>query len=404
MKIVRRSSLKLIILLSILISSYIANRLQSNFSLTFNKKAISKHKKESSTTKLQTEVEKLMNQPQEENPEKKSDDLPGMSIYFQGWVKYFRYIKIAGSSRPNKFFKNDEYDVDVKSNKAVLPGNEPKDNYGLINIPDDKHFFAVVYPNKVNILKSRGDNAIANVVDNLSIHNIKSIPDDNNFVGGVRNFGTFSEGSCIEVKTIRPEALFKMSREFVEPPDGMQEVWLICLDTEKQKQDFMNILIKLKLKLQHEFGVYLYAPKKVQSGMNVTPPKVNSIQRTTGNNFPINNPENGPNDGKWIILQDWSQCTLKCGGGMEYQQLMCVPPKKGGNPCEGPAVRTRPCNSHPCPTSENPNVSPFVTPDDHIKKEENVLRPILKMMPISKRPQRYDKCYMKEADVMIRIS
>ena len=54
MKIVRRSSLKLIILLSILISSYIANRLQSNFSLTFNKKAISKHKKESSTAKLQT--------------------------------------------------------------------------------------------------------------------------------------------------------------------------------------------------------------------------------------------------------------------------------------------------------------------------------------------------------------
>jgi hypothetical protein len=55
-------------------------------------------------------------------------------------------------------------------------------------------------------------------------------------------------------------------------------------------------------------------------------------------------------DGYWSILQDWTQCTKKCGGGLSYMQLMCIPPKNGGKNCMGQPIRTRPCNPQPCPT------------------------------------------------------
>jgi hypothetical protein len=54
-------------------------------------------------------------------------------------------------------------------------------------------------------------------------------------------------------------------------------------------------------------------------------------------------------DGYWILLSDWSECTLKCGGGYTYQQWMCIPPRRGGKPCVGQSVRTKPCNRKPCP-------------------------------------------------------
>jgi hypothetical protein len=410
MKIVRTNLLKVFLLLSLLISSYISERIgiSSNFSLAALKL---KHKKNTNTNHI-TEAERLRNinhnapntlSDQQESSHK-SDDLPLMPVYFQGWVKYFRYIKIAGSQTPSKFFKNDHYFNEQKNLPHANAARSEKDQYGHLNIPDDKHFFAVVYPTSVNILKTRGKDQIAQVYDSLSIHNIKSIPDDNNFKGGVKDFGTFSEGSCIEITSIRPEETFQMSREFVEPPEGMTEIWLMCLDTVQEKNNLMNILIKLKLKLQHMYGVYLYAPVKKNDSLNVSPPKVNSIQRATGNNFPINNPNAAPNDGSWVLLQDWSQCTLKCGGGLQYQQLMCVPPKNGGKPCEGPSIRTRPCNTEACPSTNNSETTPMAIPRDNIHKEEPVLKPIIKMMALSKRPQQYDKCYLKESDAMYTIS
>jgi hypothetical protein len=54
-------------------------------------------------------------------------------------------------------------------------------------------------------------------------------------------------------------------------------------------------------------------------------------------------------DGYWIVLQMWSQCTLKCGGGKSFLQRMCVPPKDGGKPCEGEAILSKDCNKQPCP-------------------------------------------------------
>lgn len=170
------------------------------------------------------------------------------------------------------------------------------------------------------------------------------------------------------------------------PEKARNEVWVICLEDEKEKGQLMNTLIALKLKLQHASGIYL------------------EVSKTKPANTPqVPNDKFGPGsvssslDGYWVLLQDWTQCTLKCGGGQQFQQLMCVPPKKGGKPCEGPAVRTKPCNTQPCPQAQ---ILQKANPLND-KPSNNTLAPIVKMMAVSKRPQKYDKCYIKEADVLM---
>ena len=97
-------------------------------------------------------------------------------------------------------------------------------------------------------------------------------------------------------------------------------------------------------------------------------------------------------DGYWIVLQTWSQCTLKCGGGKSYLQRMCVPPKEGGKPCNGDAVLNRDCNKNPCPGVMDAGNKNSIT--------QKTMKPIVKIMPFSSRPQRYSKCVIKESDMM----
>ena len=102
----------------------------------------------------------------------------------------------------------------------------------------------------------------------------------------------------------------------------------------------MTALIKLKLKKQHQLGHFL--DSKVYDPLD---PSQKSNDYTEGYVHVKN-----MTDGYWMILQDWSQCTKKCGGGLSYRHLMCIPPKNGGKNCVGNQIRTRPCNEQPCPT------------------------------------------------------
>merc|ERR1712084_111572 len=72
-------------------------------------------------------------------------------------------------------------------------------------------------------------------------------------------------------------------------------------------------------------------------------------------------------DGRWVVLQDWSQCSLAC---------------------VGQSIRKRACNVQPCSTLKNKDEPPI--------KFQN---PVVRMMPLTQRPTRYDKCNLKESDV-----
>lgn len=81
-------------------------------------------------------------------------------------------------------------------------------------------------------------------------------------------------------------------------------------------------------------------------------------------------------DGKWVILQDWSQCTQICGGGRQYLQRLCVPPQNGGIPCDGETLLVKECNTNPCPT--------VITTEKQAPANPTVIR----MQPLSSRPLR----------------
>ena len=91
---------------------------------------------------------------------------------------------------------------------------------------------------------------------------------------------------------------------------------------------------------------------------------------------------------RWIILQDWSTCTLACGSGSQTQQRFCLQPQ-GTDPCEGRAILTRPCNTQPCQ-----NIT-----DNY--EESEVKTTQIKILPVSNRPQRFIKCIIKEEDLDI---
>jgi hypothetical protein len=233
--------------------------------------------------------------------------------------------------------------------------------------------------------------------DSLYIDFIKTIPEDDNYKGGVKDFGTFSEGFCFQVNTIRPNNLFKMTAQHTEPETGTKEVWFICTDTVEQKMSLMDFLIKLKLKKQHEVGVFSSIQGREAMNAASSGESIGSLLHPKQDI--LNDPNNKPEDGRWIVLQDWSSCTLKCGGGLSYQHLMCIPPKNGGKPCEGPDVKTKPCNTQPCP--EVKKLAEVLKQQEKTGNGDKVEKPIVKVMPISQRPQRYDKCHLKDTDALM---
>lgn len=344
-------------------------------------------------TNLQTNVHNTNDDLPGSEIKKTEDDLPDIPVYYQGWVKYFRYAESTGE-KPSKFFRNSAFD------KQTLDGEDEKDEYGSKKIPSEKHFFLVVYKDTANILTSR-ENPLMQINDSLIIDFVKKIPENNNFAGGIKDFGKFSEGSCFEVLTIKPGAFFQMSAKEIEPSKGLSEVWLICSDDDAQKQQMMNILIKLKLRKQHKLGVYESTAKKGKK-----PKPEPTVADMIGGNMEdpenLNDPNRKSTDGYWMILQNWTPCTLKCGGGLSYLQLMCVPPKDGGKPCDGEAIRTRPCNPQPCPQiNEVKSLIPKMAQGGGSNSTNVMEKPIVKMMPISTRPQRYDKCYLKDTDALL---
>jgi len=239
----------------------------------------------------------------------------------------------------------------------------------------------------LNIVSEKQD-GITNVIDSLNFDFIKAIPEDDNFGGGIKDFGKFDEGSCLKIDAKISDKPFAPSAATFQVDTGLSMTWVICLDNDLQKNNLMNMLIKLKLKRQHQKGIYI----------ETTPPKdAEDVGEDEGADDKTVVGPKGPKDGYWILLQDWSQCTLKCGGGLQYQQLMCSPPKTGGKPCEGPPIRTRPCNEDPCPEVLD---HPKETSPLEAAQNNYTLSPIVKMMSISNRPQRYDKCHLKEGDVL----
>jgi hypothetical protein len=194
---------------------------------------------------------------------------------------------------------------------------------------------------------------------------------------GIEDFGDFKEGFCFKLNQVHP----------------ITQVFVICASDQKTKLDFMGYIKKMKCLLQREQGIVLLpqGPKgKIDPNKPITisgmlNPKIAKDKEK-------NKKAGALIDGYWITLQTWSQCTLKCGGGKSYFHRMCVPPKEGGKPCEGESILSKDCNKQPCPLVDGAKGKNSI--------EQKTMKPIVKIMPFSSRPQRYSKCVIKESDMM----
>ena len=143
---------------------------------------------------------------------------------YENWVSFFHFTNTS-HSLPHSFFINTEYSKQSK-------------------IPSKTSFFAQVTPNKVNFLNTK---TFTHIYDTLNIDFIKPIPENNNFLGGIKDLGKFNEGYCFQVSTVKAEKEFVMTYEEPCPSKGKNEVWLICLKDEKDKDTMMKTIIKQKI-------------------------------------------------------------------------------------------------------------------------------------------------------------
>ena len=334
-----------------------------------------------------------------------SDNQPGQNelgegpIFFSGWVKYFKFSDSDQSgASPKYFFKNTGFYEQMKLfpnadlNQTEQTGNSTVSTF----IKSPSHFFAILFKNNINFVTSR-QIQIQKTYDVLNIEGILPVMETRGFgeksqsgsnKNGIQDFGNFSEGFCFKVLNSRPRA----------------ETWVVCADSEADKTRFMSILKQLKLQVQRDSGVVMMpqTKKSAESITSLMNPNSNpdmgansNMQGDSAGNFGVGfGAKQQITDGYWIVLQEWTQCSLKCGGGTSTLQRMCVPPKSGGAPCEGQPVMTRPCNPQPCPNVAGTN--PLQSGNN-----TTVLKPLVKILPFSLRPQRYSKCIIKEADLML---
>ena len=230
------------------------------------------------------------------------------------------------------------------------------------------------------------------MIDSCNIENVDIIPDTGIRTGGIKDYGKFDEGFCFRINTKVPNEYFKQSMENLTPTKYLAKNWIICTDLQAAKDTLMLMLIRLKLKNQHSKNIYLEYEKSSTYKTNNTPKipdgKVGSIFE--GGNSKV--------DCSMIIIHPWTPCTLACGGGKSYLQLMKIPAKQGGKECENTeAIRQRECNMQACPTVSNMKaITEGTKTTTSIMKSATV-----KMMSISSRPLRYDKCHLKEGDALI---
>jgi len=328
-------------------------------------------------------------------PKLKNVVLPTLSgdVYWEGWIKYFHYDSDVEVTKPTNFYENPDYFTQNVKGKKYLG----KDSRGhRTNIPSKTQFWAqLLATDNFNIMSTRknAEGPLAKTIENLNTDLIDNIIREDNANGAVKDLGTFHEGSCIRVNVKKPN---KAKKDPLYNPrvdqEAETEVWVICTDDEKQHDRLMKYLIAIKLKRQEQINDVLE---------EVKPDPTSAAEL-------MNNQQRGPvivrykgadataDDGYWVLLQDWSDCSLKCGGGTQTQQWMCVPPKNKGKPCLGNETRIKKCNEKPCP-----NVG-----FEHslIKKAPHsvTLAPIYKALPFSNRPQQYIKCLIKENDVLYK--
>lgn len=192
--------------------------------------------------------------------------------------------------------------------------------------------------------------------------------------------GKLAEGYCLKILT----------------KDQNMSIYVICLDTNEEREILFTKLRALKIMSQHQNGEFVFLKANGTNGKKNKKKQQQTLSDMMNDHKKVKENKVGAlSDGYWIVLQNWSQCSKKCDGGTSTFQRMCIPPKQGGKPCVGDAVMVKPCNTKPCPHAIEDKEA--LAKNQHVE----ILKPIVKIMPFTNHPQRFTLCKIKESDMMI---
>ena len=149
----------------------------------------------------------------------------------------------------------------------------------------------------------------------------------------------------------------------------------------REKKKFLKTLSKCKLKEQ---GLKItiniknsVSSKKVRGGLY----GLAHGKKKGDSNCITKKPES-----HWIVLKDWGDCTLACGGGMRFKHRYCYMPK-GSSPCNGEAILKKACNTQPCLEANIPELNNNKISQKGV--ETQILTPVVKVIHVSTRKQKY---------------
>lgn len=322
--------------------------------------------------------------------ERKNNNI-GKASSWSGWVSYIKY---KNDERPKGFFKNPSFFTQKK--KENLKDNninpyipDKKENFA----PNNKSFFGQLSPASMIFLHDK-NNVYQSNDDVLHLQDMIDVYEDALSAEGIIDLGNFSEGYCFKIITVESEEK-KVENSSIP---SKQLFWIICSQDESSKNSLMKNIHSNRLLIQKKMGYSVTQQKPLSTvdlfkNNEIEANKINQITNQGINNNQVVSFETGKVNGEWYTVQDWTPCSLKCGGGFTYLQRMCIPPKNGGNPCVGEPLLRQSCNIQPCPNSEIKQPKPLNFPTTYQKKYLQV--------EFMNRPQRYDKCVIKESDMMM---
>ena len=304
------------------------------------------------------------------------------SIKWKGWVRFFK----TKHNKPKNFIVNNEYSkirvkiTDMKK-KQVKSGN-----YKPITNLD---FFGIIIDDKINILNSQVLK-LRNTVETLNLNYVIPLSKKK----GIVSLGSTKEGYCVTIDLNLPKH-HKYNPDYHNTDDGIHENWTICIEYGDNFNSFYNEIVTKTREIQNTLllGNLNDPNHKPDTSIGTALSRMNNPQPKSEKST------NPPDlDGKWIILQDWTQCSVVCGDGVQYQQRICIPPKVHGAPCQGKAVLQKVCHRVKCPETRNTDLVPDTSTIGPL-----IRHTIITSAPISTKPLRSEYCQIKETFALLIV-
>lgn len=183
--------------------------------------------------------------------------------------------------------------------------------------------------------------------------------------GGIQDLGNYKEGFCSQINAVHIKKPIK---------------WVICQKKYVEKKKFIKTLSKCKLRDQgFKMKINIknsVSSKKIRGGLYGL-----KKGKVKGKTCITKKPQS-----RWVVLKDWGDCTLACGGGWRFKHRYCYMPK-GSDPCKGEAILKKACNTQPCREANIPELNKNKVNVKGV--ETKILTPVVKVVHVSTRRQKY---------------